>query len=90
MTTLYLASTDDKAIFAIADAGERPSAAGPGFVVFADQQHPHAAGAGLDTDMDKPTGTPRDCNVCSTMPPIRLLYWTGKPGASSSQRCSPS
>jgi hypothetical protein len=35
--TLYVASTDDNEIFAIADAGDRTSDAGPGFVVFADQ-----------------------------------------------------
>jgi DNA-binding beta-propeller fold protein YncE len=39
--TLYVASTDDNTIFAIADAGDRTSDGGTGFVVFADQQHLH-------------------------------------------------
>lgn len=39
--TLYVASTADNKIFAIADAGDRASAANQGFVVFADQQHLH-------------------------------------------------
>ena len=39
--TLYVASTADNKVFAIADAGNRSGAAGPGFVVFADQQHLH-------------------------------------------------
>jgi hypothetical protein len=36
MTHCTWASSDDNAIFAIADVGERTSDAGPGFVVFAD------------------------------------------------------
>lgn len=39
--TLYVASTDDNKIFAIADAGDSTSDGGTGFVVFADQQHLH-------------------------------------------------
>jgi hypothetical protein len=39
--TLFVASTADNKIFAINDAGDRSSSAGPGFVVFADQTHLH-------------------------------------------------
>jgi hypothetical protein len=39
--TLYVASTADNKIFAIADAGNRSSSAGMGSVVFADQTHLH-------------------------------------------------
>jgi len=42
--TLYVASTDDNTIFAIADAGDRTSDAGLGSAVFADQQHQHLHG----------------------------------------------
>ena len=38
---LYVASTADNKIFAIGDAGGRNGSAGPGFVVFADQNHLH-------------------------------------------------
>jgi hypothetical protein len=38
---LYVASTDDNAIFGITDAGDRSSSAGQGFSVFADQKHLH-------------------------------------------------
>lgn len=39
--TLYVASTGDNKIFAIADAGKSTSDGGTGFVIFADQQHLH-------------------------------------------------
>src|SRR5580658_3945116 len=39
--TLYVASTADNEIFAIANARNRNNSAGPGFVVFADQTHLH-------------------------------------------------
>lgn len=39
--TLYVASTADNKIFAIADAGDRTSSGGPGYVVFGDQKQLH-------------------------------------------------
>ena len=39
--TLYVASTSDNKIFAVANAGIRTSSGGPGSVVFSDSQHLH-------------------------------------------------
>jgi sugar lactone lactonase YvrE len=39
--TLYVASTADNKIFAVADAGDRTSSSGPGYVVFGDQRQLH-------------------------------------------------
>ena len=68
--TLYVASTDDNKIFAIADAGSRTTSASQGYIVFADQQHLHGP-LGLvlapnghliaaNGDAVNPGGTPND------------------------------
>ncbi len=68
--TLYVASTADNKIFAIAGAGDRNSGDGTGYLVFADQTHLHgplglvlAANGNLITangDAVNPGGTPND------------------------------